>query len=322
MSIHYIKNGDGSKELVALEKTQTYYLNELKLNPWINHRALPTQSEATSMGGGRYKFILPLGADIPTRQSSTAVMDNTIKYDGILKTTEQELVVNEPFLTKFFPMKASDVIQMDGISFVPVIMDQIVQSLVAAEIQEETSKITSSTDIRVINNPTSTTPLKKLKVIKDTIASYYAINDKDATWKSATSTIKAYDYFTAQNGSLSNGEIKLHLHPKDIMDLSNAMTEAGTGSELQFVEMKEGTTTSIAGVSVISNKYIPAGEFFILPTNTVGTPAIGQMTTDIVSDYNANLRLTIASGRHFFDAVLLRPELTTKLTFVATPPAK
>ncbi|MCP3659504.1 MAG: hypothetical protein GY830_03955 [Bacteroidetes bacterium] len=78
-------------------------------------------------------------------------------------------------MTKAFPMLTSDMIQLDGINYSPIISDQLAQSLVAAEIAEETSKITGATDILELS-VVAADSLAKYKAIKQKIANYLAIN--------------------------------------------------------------------------------------------------------------------------------------------------
>ncbi|MCP3659505.1 MAG: hypothetical protein GY830_03960 [Bacteroidetes bacterium] len=71
------------------------------------------------------------------------------------------------------------------------------------------------------------------------------------------------------------------MHPLDIVELSNALTDAGTGSEMQAGQFTDGKLTAILGAAIISNDYITQGEIFIVPINSTATPDPDLMLTKI-----------------------------------------
>lgn len=115
MSISYIKRADKTTSVQAAEKIKKNYINELVENPFLHARLTPISSEGLNMGGGRYRFLTPLGIDIAERRAS-APTNSTVEYDGILANHQVDLTVEQPFQTKAFPLEAGDVTQLDGIS--------------------------------------------------------------------------------------------------------------------------------------------------------------------------------------------------------------
>lgn len=315
MSIYYIKDKDGTNAISAAEKIEVHYLNELKKNPWLFSRAIPIQSESKVEGGGTYKYFLPLGEDAATRRASGEITSNSISYNGNLKNAEKSLVVSEPFMTKAYPMAESNTYQLDGVDFSDIIGTNISESLVAAEIKEETSKITGATGILSIDGSSATKDIDQAKFVKSKIANYFAINADNADWAGATSDIKAYDYFTAKNGSFNTDEIRVHMHPAKIMDFSNAMTDSGSGSELQYQQFESGKYPVIGGVVVIPNKYISKDDVYIMIENNVASPDYKSMTTKIKTWHDDGNDVNVMKGWHWFDAIVLRPELITKISF-------
>lgn len=314
MSLLYIKKADGTTSITGAEKIKLAYINEQKNNPWLVHRLNPTQSEGLNNGGAIYRFIVPFGIDLPTRRTG-APTSSTINYDGAIKNTEVTLTVQEPFMTKAYPMVVSDKNQLDGIDFDPVVADQIAQSLVAAEITEETNKITTNANILTIDGSAKTDVFDQLTFIKEKIANYYAINADNTDWAAATSTIKAYDYFTAKNGSFRPDEIRVHLHPAKFMAFSNAITAKGAGSDLQYQEFVSGKVPMIGGVQIIINKYIGVNDVYISPLNVNGTPDPDIMLTKVNTWYDDGNDVNVKKGWHWFDVISVRPETITKISF-------
>lgn len=314
MSISYIKNADGSASVSAAEKIKVFYLEDLKVNPWFAHRATPVQSEKLTKGGGKYLFRTVLGINLPTRRTS-APTSSAVNYNGKLKNTEVELLVSQPFETDVFPLEQGDLNQLDGINYSPIASNEITKGLIAAEIATETDAITKDANILSIDGTSATKELDQLKLVKEKIANYFAINADNTDWAGATSAIKAYDYFTGQNGSYDASELRVHLHPSKLMAFSNAITDAGSGSDLQYQEFVSGKVPMLGGVQIVSNKYILPGEVFIVPTKVTGTPDIDVMTTRIVQFDDVLQNLIAIKGQHYFDAKLVTPEVVTKVSF-------
>lgn len=111
--------------------------------------------------------------------------------------------------------------------------------------------------------------------------------------------------------------IYIHMTPATRMELSNALTDAGTGSEAQFAQFTVGSVPTIAGVEVIDNPYMPEGIIRFMPTNVIGTPDMDVMMTRISVGYDENQLVDTNTGQHYFDSVVITPELIVELTFTA-----
>lgn len=114
---------------------------------------------------------------------------------------------------------------------------------------------------------------------------------------------------------MTKSEVKLHMHPATYMDLSNAITEAGAGSDGQYAEFISGRVPMIGGVEVVENKYIGRDEVLMIPVNSIGTPDADVMTTRIANKTDDLNFVDVIRGQHFFDSVLVTPSLVTRLTF-------
>lgn len=314
MAISYVKTADGTASVTAAEKIELMYLGDIINNPWLVHRAVPYQSEGRTLGGGIYKFRTPLGEDLPARRAN-APTNSTVTYDGVIKNTEVELSVSQPFETKAYPMENGDLVQLDGINYSDVIARSIVEQLVKVEIATDTAAVVDNADILTVDGSAATTGLDKLKFIKDKIANYYAIDADNADWAAATSTTKAYDYFTGKTGTFAQDQIRVHVHPATFMELSNAVTEAGAGSDMQYQEFVSGKVPMIGGVQIVINKYIGKDEAIIMPVNMIGTPDLAVMTTRIVDHMDELNFVEVMRGQHYFDSILTAPELITKVSF-------
>ena len=310
MAIDYIKQADGTTSVAAAQKISVMYLDQLaRTNPWLAHRAMPFQAEALKTGGGNYVFHSVIGVDVPTRRGA-APTDSTIVYDGVISNETVNLTVDQPFLTKAFPFENADMVQMDGINYSPIISDQITKSLVLAEIETDTAAVTLNADRRIIGGVAATTDLDKLKLIKDTIADYYDISDGNTNW-----TTDAYKYFAGQDGAYTAEQFKIHLHPSQIMKFSNAITEAGAGSNLEFQEFVTGAVPMIGGVEVISNRFISKDHSYISPMSMIGTPDPEVMATTINQWFDNGNNINAIRGWHYFDSVLVTPELVTDIDY-------
>jgi hypothetical protein len=120
---------------------------------------------------------------------------------------------------------------------------------------------------------------------------------------------------------MQQAQIRVHMHPALISMISNSITDAGSGSDLQYVEFTTGDVPMILGVKVISNIFMKINEAAILPLNMIGTPDVAVMTTNIYASTDMK-GMDVLYGNHYFDAVLVQPELVTLIEFPSDAPLK
>ncbi len=313
MAISYIKGADKTTSVEAAEKIKVNYLDKLQLNPWLAHRLTPMKTESLRTGGGIYKFRTVLGGKAAVRRTAAPTKTGGVELKGVIANKEVSLTVDQPFETDAYPMESGDKVQLDGIDYSAITTERVLNELVEAEIQTETTEITTNADSLVIDLSGSADALEQLEGIKLAIANYYDISESNAVWKGATSAIKAYDYFTGK-GSLTPEQLRVHMHPADVSKFSNAITKAGAGSDGQYGEFVKGAVPIIGGIQVIQNNRVAVGEPLILPLQMVGTPDPAVMTTNVVVAADPLQFIEAARGQHYFDAILPTPELITRIT--------
>ncbi len=313
MAISYIKGADKTTSVTATEKVKVNYLDKLQSNPWLPHRLQPMFTEALRSGGGIYKFRTVLGGKAAVRRTAAPTKTGGVELNGVIANKEVTLTVSQPFETEAYPMENGDRVQLDGIDYSPITTERVLNELVEAEIQTETKLITEDADSLVIDLSAKTDALEQLAGIKEAIANYYDISESNAVWKGATSTVKAYEYFTGK-GSLAPEQLRVHMHPADVMKFSNAITKAGAGSDGQYGEFVKGAVPIIGGIQVIQNNRVGVGAPIILPLQMVGTPDPAVMTTNVVVAQDPLQFIEAARGQHYFDGILPTPELITRIT--------
>lgn len=325
MAINYIQNADGTGNVAAASKIKDNYINQSKVNPFLLIRLLPFNSEGFKTGGGNYTFRTPLGINEAVRRS-TAPTSSTVTYNGNRKLSQVLMTVLEPFETDKFAFQTSDAIQLDGMDYSPMTANDVTSSLVKAEIIND-AKLLNTDPGRTLLSITATTAIDKIKGIKEGISAFYDISNTNTVWENSSFTdgavpaksIKAYDYFIGQtNGSYNKDELTVFMHPKTFMELSNAVTEAGAGSDMQYQEFVTGSIPMIGGVKIVVSNFVDQDKVIISPINQIGVPDPDVMSLNVIDYIDSGNNLRVVWGQHYFDSILVTPPLVMEVSFSAT----
>lgn len=307
MAVEYITK-DGAS-LVGAEKIKVVLKErDLAKNPWISSIAVPDESEALKTGGSKVRFLTPLGYELPTRRG-TKPMTNAVTYHNGMDLTGVDLIVSNPFDTPAYAFQTHDAAELDGINFSPTSTRKVTNVLYKNRIKEVTNKLLAVTSEKSVDLSGETSVLDVVIGLKDADADYDDISETNGWSADATR------YFDGQAGVLE--ERYMHLHPKVISALSNVNTEAGAGSELQFLQFEQGQLKFINGTPVVKNKNVPVSQVWIMPTNIIGQPDTEIMKTQVIVVKDELHQLDVIKGIDWFDCVVITPELITKITLPA-----
>lgn len=313
MAIEFIdKNGLGSVE--AAEKIKIVSQErKARINAFAKLRALPVQSESFETGGGLYRFEKLQGMAAATRRTA-APTNSTITFGNNITLSPVELVVSQPLESpngEGIPTSRSDVSQLDGVDFTPIASTKTMNVLMDGEIVTDQAAIFEATGTRAVS--ADGTYLGFKNAIHGAVSDYFDVSAENTNWTDAT----AYENFDAGRYSFERGELVVYVNPKDSANMALALEEAGiTTGDLAYKDSKEGDIRIINGVELHETRYVPAGKALVAPLGILGAPDPEVMYTMIKTSETEKGDL-VTYGKHYYDSVLIYPELTTIVSLTA-----
>ena len=305
MTIEFIHNGVAN--VAAAEKIKlVIHEKREETNPFLDRRAKPDDSEGFKSGGGTYRFQSMIGYDKAERRTVTPT-SSTVNYNGVTEVSEKVLKVLMPLETKKYPFSSSDTLQLDKIDFPAKASGKVSRVLVKSEIQVDSAVISNvATATTKIDGTSAITSLEQLQLLKQVSATFLDIDNDDQPERAK--------YFDAQKGSYEKGEVKIYLHPAKVAFLSDVNTEAGAGSALQFAQFEDGLLSKINGMPVVVTKWVDKASATFIPPEMIGTPDEEIMGTKVIDFYDEGNDVDVVWGKHYYDSILIAPELVTVVT--------